>query len=369
MNIGIIVTIVGSFGKKGFYNSQEIGLGKALAKQGHTVLILKCIDKNFKYEKEQIAQNLEIEYLPVTHLGAHGYLPGKYIKSNFDAILAFSDTQIFVPHIYRFCKRNKITFVPYIGIAHSFQQNIKSKFMDALFKITTLRIYQKIPVIAKTSAAKDELKNLGVKTCNVAPVGLDTSKLNLNFRESDREALKMKYGFNKDDCIICFVARLKPEKRPVDLIHIFENIKDEGNRKLLIVGEGPEREQIDMLINKYNIMDRVKIFEKINYENMWEIHYISDYFVNLRAEEIFGMAVLEAVYYETSVAAIDAPGPSTILQGMKGHKICFSDLEIENWIKSEYPNEKYLRESSEKILENFTWEACAKTFVDMVKGN
>lgn len=54
----------------------------------------------------------------------------------------------------------------------------------------------------------------------------------------------------------------------------------------------------------------VKIIDRVPYEEMWKIYVMSDYFVNLNRGEIFGMAIMEAVYYETSVAAIAAPGPS-----------------------------------------------------------
>lgn len=37
---------------------------------------------------------------------------------------------------------------------------------------------------------------------------------------------------------------------------------------------------------------------EVKYDEMWQIHYIADYFVNLRTDEIFGMAIMEAVYYQ-----------------------------------------------------------------------
>ena len=38
MKLGILVTIISGFGKKGFYHSQEVGLGKALNELGHDVV-------------------------------------------------------------------------------------------------------------------------------------------------------------------------------------------------------------------------------------------------------------------------------------------------------------------------------------------
>ena len=44
MKIGIIALSLNRSAKPGFYNSQELGLGRALAKQGHSVIVYKLID-------------------------------------------------------------------------------------------------------------------------------------------------------------------------------------------------------------------------------------------------------------------------------------------------------------------------------------
>ena len=75
---------------------------------------------------------------------------------------------------------------------------------------------------------------------------------------------------------------------------------------------------------------------------------MSDYYLNMNKGEIFGMAIMEAVYYKTSVAAIRALGPSVTLKDMKGHKLCENDDEMAEWITGPYPSEKDLQESSEK---------------------
>ena len=44
MKLGILCTMINGFGRRGYYNSQEIGLGRALARKGHEVMIYKGID-------------------------------------------------------------------------------------------------------------------------------------------------------------------------------------------------------------------------------------------------------------------------------------------------------------------------------------
>ena len=214
MKLGILCTMINGFGRRGYYNSQEIGLGRALARKGHEVMIYKGIDPSEKEEKVQVEKNLTIWYLPMKHLGAHGFMDCKYLDPQLKALFCFGDQQIFLPHVYRWCRRRRIPFVAYVGTAHSLDSNFKSKVMNALFAAGTLRIYKKNPVLAKTSAAKEELRQLGVPHAVIAPVGLDNAVLKKNIPADEKMRLRKEHGFEADDVILCNVSRLSWDKRP-----------------------------------------------------------------------------------------------------------------------------------------------------------
>ena len=363
MKLGILCTMINGFGRRGYYNSQEIGLGRALARKGHEVMIYKGIDPSEKEEKVQVEKNLTIWYLPMKHLGAHGFMDCKYLDPQLKALFCFGDQQIFLPHVYRWCRRRRIPFVAYVGTAHSLDSNFKSKVMNALFAAGTLRIYKKNPVLAKTSAAKEELRQLGVPHAVIAPVGLDTAVLKKNIPADEKMRLRKEHGFEADDVILCNVSRLSWEKRPLELIDLFLQVKGKKKFKLIIVGNGPLEEEMNEKIRKNGLEKEVKIYPNVPYEKMWEIYEMSDYYLNMNKGEIFGMAIMEAVYYKTSVAAIRALGPSVTLKDMKGHKLCENDDEMAEWITGPYPSEKDLQESSEKMASTFTWDRCADAFL------
>lgn len=363
MKLGILCTMINGFGRRGYYNSQEIGLGRALARKGHEVMIYKGIDPLRKRGKGPGGKNLTIWYLPMKHLGAHGFMDCKYLDPQLKALFCFGDQQIFLPHVYRWCRRRRIPFVAYVGTAHSLDSNFKSKVMNALFAAGTLRIYKKNPVLAKTSAAKEELRQLGVPHAVIAPVGLDTAVLKKNIPADEKMRLRKEHGFEADDVILCNVSRLSWEKRPLELIDLFLQVKGKKKFKLIIVGNGPLEEELNEKIRKNGLEKEVKIYPNVPYEKMWEIYEMSDYYLNMNKGEIFGMAIMEAVYYKTSVAAIRALGPSVTLKDMKGHKLCENDDEMAEWITGPYPSEKDLQESSEKMAATFTWDRCADAFL------
>ena len=362
MKLGILVTIINNFGQKGFYHSQEVGLGKALTELGHDVTIYKCVEKGKETEDWVISDHLRVKYIPVASLGVHGYLHTKVLDPTLSGLLSFADTQIFLPHVYRWCEKHHICFVPYLGIAHSSHLNLKSRFMDAFYAMGTKKIYHKIPLLVKTDTVKEEMRSQGITDCTVTPVGLDETELKMDYRKYDRSELRKKYGYTDDDVIIGFVGRLEERKRPLDLLDIFDTVKDHKPFKLLMVGEGDQKQAVIDKVREKGLEDRVQMIPRVPYENIWEIHYIADYFVNLMTWEIFGMALLEAVFYCSSVLASEAPGPNFILQGLEGHALCKNDQEIAQKLLEPLPSPAVLQASSEELLRRFSWNNCAKAF-------
>ena len=367
MKVGILCTMINGFGRRGYYNSQEVGLGRALAEMGHEVTIYKGIDPAEKEEKVQPAPGLTVWYLPMRHLGAHGWMPAAALDPATRALFCFGDQQIFLPHIYRWCRRHGAVFVPYIGTAHSLGTGLKGRVMNALFAAGTLRIYRKNPVLAKTSAAKAELEALGVRDITVAPVGLDTAVLKQDFRTVDRDALRREHGYAPEDVVLCNVSRLSPEKRPLELVDLFLKIRGKKPFKLIIVGNGALEDALKEKIHANGLEREVTLYENVPYPDMWKIYCMSDYYVNMNKGEIFGMAIMEAVYYCTSVAAHWAIGPSVTLKDMKGHALCKDDDAIAQWLLAPYPAREDLEESAGKIVRDFSWRRCAGAFLEIVE--
>ena len=165
------------------------------------------------------------------------------------------------------------------------------------------------------------------------------------------------------------MERLEIDKRTVNLIEVLNKAGNRKRFKLLIVGKGPLRDQVDQKIEEYHLEDRVTILDRVPFDDMWKIYRMSDYYINMSTAEIFGMAIMEAVYYGTSVAARRALGPSLTLKGLRGHCLCDSDDDIVDWICGPYPSEEELDESSAKMLAGFSWERCAKDFLKTVQAS
>ena len=362
--------MINGFGRRGFYNTQEIGLGRELERQGHEVTIYKCIKKTGSEPAEcvELGDKLSILYIPAPAFGAHGYLDTAILPIDLDAVLCFADNQIFLPHIYRFCARHGIRMVPYIGRTHSSSGGMHGFVMNTLFHLGTLRWFRQGPAISKIEEVRQELLELGVADVTVAPVGLDFSVMKADFRSYDRAALRREFGLLPQDTVICTVGRMGPEKHPLDLVDLYQQVREQKPCKLLLVGEGIQSEELKAKIAASKWKNDIILIDRIPNDRIWKVYAAADYFVNLCRTEIFGMAILEAMYYEVSVAALTAPGPSVTLYDMPGHKLCSSCEEVKNWLLAEYPSREQLHESAARTVQRYNWKPCADTFLSIAAG-
>lgn len=80
--------------------------------------------------------------------------------------------------------------------------------------------------------------------------------------------------------------------------------------------------------------------------------------INFNPNEIFGMAILEAMYHNVTIVARHAPGPDCIIENGRSGFLCNSVEEIAQTILSG----KKVQNARKRIIEYFTWESTAKKF-------
>lgn len=357
--IAILVPFMNSFGQKGFYQSQELGLAEAFYKCGWKVDVYKCISESSYVENI----GFDVHYINVKKIGTHAIFKPEHIFSTKpDVLVCFSDTQLIITRLYNFCRESNILFIPYIGTIESvaFSNKIKKHVMDIVFKATTLRTYRKCKYLFCKN--REVMKYFGEhgfdKNCLVLnPVGINLSLLNAKYQQQDRIDIREKEGYAPNDKVILFVGRLNPEKRPLDMFNILD-ILNKKEYRLIIIGDGELKPSVEEKLSCYG--DSVRYYQRIKYDNMWRFYAIADYFVNLWDKEIFGMAILEAIYYLTPTFIISAPGPRMICDGMKSSFLCNSIEEISMKIDDYQYNLLDLQKDREKLITDFSWDRFVK---------
>ena len=91
MKIGLLITSIGSFGKKGYYNAQEIGLAKALDSLVDEVRVYKLVSADMDKGIETImnCKNSKIQYIPAKRIGTNGIPDMGMVDSSLNALIYF----------------------------------------------------------------------------------------------------------------------------------------------------------------------------------------------------------------------------------------------------------------------------------------
>lgn len=120
-----------------------------------------------------------------------------------------------------------------------------------------------------------------------------------------------------DEYIVSHISNFRPVKRIADVIRIFEIICREKKAKLIMIGEGPEKEMAENLVFDLGIQDKVLFVGQSN--EVDKILCFSDLFLLPSEKESFGLAALEAMVNSVPVISTNTGGlPEVNIHGVSG---------------------------------------------------
>jgi N-acetyl-alpha-D-glucosaminyl L-malate synthase BshA len=123
---------------------------------------------------------------------------------------------------------------------------------------------------------------------------------------------------NDDERIITHISNFRKVKRIPDIIKIFYKIQKEIPAKLMMVGDGPEKEKAEKMCRKLGIQDKVIFFGNSN--EIDRILCLTDLFLLPSETESFGLAALEAMACGVPVISSNSGGlPEVNLDGVSGY--------------------------------------------------
>lgn len=119
------------------------------------------------------------------------------------------------------------------------------------------------------------------------------------------------HPFVGSDPLFIAVGRLSTTKNINTLIHAFSYFNEIRNARLLILGEGPQRDDLESLIDQIGIKKQVSMLGFV--DNPYKYIRASDALVLSSISEGFGNVIVEAFACGTPVVSTDCGGPREIL--------------------------------------------------------
>lgn len=153
-----------------------------------------------------------------------------------------------------------------------------------------------------------------------------------NFVDLERFNRQKKDHFKKaicpnDEYLIVHTSNFRRVKRVDDALKVFYNIRKHVPAKLLLVGDGPERNNIEKLCRELGTCEDVRFLGKL--DAVEEVLSVSDLFIMPSEKESFGLAALEAMACEVPVISSNAGGlPELNINGETGFVCSIGDIQM-----------------------------------------
>jgi len=123
---------------------------------------------------------------------------------------------------------------------------------------------------------------------------------------------------SEEEMIVTHISNFRKVKRIDDIVKIFHEIQKEVPAKLMMVGDGPEKENAEYLCNQLGIQNKVIFFGNSN--EIDKILSFSDLFLLPSETESFGLAALEAMACGVPVISSNSGGlPEVNKDGFSGY--------------------------------------------------
>ena len=325
MKIGIVC--YPTFGGSGVVATE---LGLELSKRGHEIhfitysqpVRLELLSNNVHFHEVNVPEYPLFHYQPY-ELALSSKLVDMVKLHNIDVL----HVHYAIPHAYAAYMAKKMLHeeginLPIVTTLHG--TDITLVGSHPFYKSAVAFSINKSDAVTSVSQSlKDDTLRLFDITndIHVIPNFIDFDKYTHHFTDCQRALMA-----NDDEKIITHISNFRPVKRIEDVIKVFYKIQKEIPAKLMMVGEGPEKEPAELLCKKLDIEDKVVFFGQSH--EIDKILCFSDLFLLPSETESFGLAALEAMASGVPVISSNTGGiPEVNKQGVSGFLSNVGDID------------------------------------------
>lgn len=358
-------------------------LKEALEKMHHEVFIVTAnLDgKGFKYDKKNkiiYMTGIKTGIYQTKLTGIYSSKAMKIIKSwNLDVI--HSQTEFGVGYFSRIVAK-KLN-IPVVHTYHTLYEDYVHYVTHGHFdnfakklaiKITKYYCEKKCDeLIVPTDKIKDLFINKYniIKQVNVIPTGIDIDKFKITpSMKKNIQTIKNKYKIKDTDFIIGSVGRIAPEKSFDKLLYnIKDMIKVNTNIKVLLVGGGPDLDNLKELTKKLNLERYVIFTDKIDYDLVPTYFNIFNVVVSFSKTETQGLTIIEGLAASKPTLCIEDDSFRAMIEPNYNGYLFKNDTEFKDYIFKLMNDQKLYKDMSTNAR-NSTYKYSKEVFAaDILK--
>ena len=321
-------------------STSTFNLANILVKNGHDVLVVAPRATDGKIE--QVGNTL---FVPGINIGGYyGFrLTNIYSKRVFDIVKKFkpdvihNQTDFTIGVFARRC--SKKLRVPIVYTYHTSYEDytyyVTKGVMDRFAK-HAVRSYSKdlaskmTEFITPSEKTRGYMRQVGSDVyINVIPTGIDFSIFKADQIDQERaEAFKKEHGITEKTKVFLMVGRIAKEKSmdvSLEGFALYHQKHPEVEKKMLILGDGPAREELELLCDKLNISHIVDFLGSVSGLEVPFYYSLADIYTSASITETQGLTFMEAMAAGKIVLArFDSNLSETIINGKTGY--FFTDL-------------------------------------------
>lgn len=315
----IAIVCYPTFGGSGVVATE---LGLALSKRGHEI---HFITYKQPVRLEQLSRNVHFHEVNVPEYPLFHYQPYELALSSklVDMVklhkIELLHVHYAIPHAYAGYMAKQMLaeegiHIPMVTTLHGTDITLVGNHPFYKPAVTFSINNSDVVTSVSESLKADTLRLFNVKKeIAVVPNFIDISKYTPLSSICNRDILAA-----GDEKIITHVSNFRKVKRIDDVIKIFFKIQRKIKSKLVMVGQGPEREMAENLVYDLGIEDNVLFLGQSN--EIDKILRCSDLFLLPSDRESFGLAALEAMVNEVPVISTNSGGlPEVNKHGFSGY--------------------------------------------------
>lgn len=295
--------------------TSTITLKKELEEKGHRVIIF-TVNHPDAVEEKDVVRLASIPFLPLKNFRVGAFYSKKAVeiirRMNLDIIhtqtefslgifgrIVAKKLGIPVVHTYHTMYED---YVHYVAVRPIIKPATKLAKKGSAFYCKYCN-----GVIVPTTKVKDKLEEYGLidKGINIIPTGIDINPFKKeNYHENEVAELRKEFAIKKDDKVVLFLGRIAKEKSIDVIIKAMPKLIEKiPNTKMLIVGGGPEIDNLEELAEELNIKEKVIFVGEKPWKEIGKYYQLGDVFVSASVTETQGLTFTEAMAGEIPVIA------------------------------------------------------------------